>query len=126
MKVLNIVESAFRTLVEEQDDTILWLTQSLARAGADISILLKGNASIYPFVTEPIPALELGDWKQTSPANLSHDLYRIFQDRIQLYVIEDEVVTRGYDVEDLPAGVTPLIRNQLPGLYDSADVIWHW
>lgn len=126
MKILNIVESAFRTLVEEQDDTILWLNQAIKKAGADISIVLAGNASLYAFIKKTSPALAIGNWKQKSPANLTDDLKRILDSGVSVYVYSDDVAQRGLKLNSLIPGVKLLSRHQALHLYNQADQIWQW
>ena len=43
-KTLSIVSSAYRAIVEEQDDTIIWINHAMKGAGAELTVLLKDNA----------------------------------------------------------------------------------
>ena len=46
-KTLNIVESAYRGVMEEQDDTILWALAAMQGAGAEHTVVLRGNVVNY-------------------------------------------------------------------------------
>lgn len=126
MKALQIVEQGFRTLTEEQDDTILWLAQSMRGAGADIAVLLAGHAAAYAVQQAPQPRLTLGDWQQREPANVGSDLDRLIAAGVAVHVLRDDLDERGLSALPLRTGVQPLRREQLAELYESVDQVWQW
>lgn len=126
MKVLQVIEQAFRTLVEEQDDTLLWLTASMRGAGAELSVLLAGNAACYAVQQHPQPALSIGPWQQREPASLIRDIGNLVQKGVPVYVLQDDLDARGLADLPLQTGVERLPRGQLPVLYENADQVWHW
>src|SRR5690606_18581468 len=126
MKVLQVIDQAFRTTVEEQDDTILWLTQSMRGAGGELTVLLGGHGVYYGLQTQPQPALQLGDWQQSAPADLPRDLTQLLESGVPVYVILDDVTERGLSPQALRPGVQGIRRDELAALYDSVDQVWQW
>jgi sulfur relay (sulfurtransferase) DsrF/TusC family protein len=126
MKILQIVEQAFRTVVEEQDDTILWLSQSMREAGADLSVLLAGHAAYYAVQQKRQPYLSIGDWYQSEPAELHLDIERLLSKSVPIYVIKEELTERGLGELPLHAGIQAIGRDGLVQIYEQADQVWQW
>ncbi len=74
MKALQILQSAYRCTVEEQDDPALWFVQVLKTAQGDVDIVLKNNAVNYAVVSQDASGLSFGNWKQSQPSQLNQDL----------------------------------------------------
>jgi len=126
MKVLNIVETAYRATLEEQDDTILWLSQSFHHAGVDISVLLRGNAVNYLVKAQTPFNLQFGTWKQTQPPALDRDLERMIAKDISVYAIANDIQERALPSDRLIEGVSLIQINQITELFEQFDHVWHW
>src|SRR3546814_12535583 len=74
MKVLQIIETAYRATLEEQDDTVVWITHAMKGAGGDLDVLLRGNAVNYGLHGQDAAGLAFGEWRQTQPPRLADDL----------------------------------------------------
>lgn len=126
MKILQVVEQAFRTLTEEQDDTILWLTQSMLGAGANMEVLLGGNCACYAVMSQRQPALKLGNWQQTEPAEIRRDIDNILAKGAPIYVVREDLAERGLSEAAVHPGISIISRKDLPAIYEKADQVWQW
>ena len=109
-KTLNIVESAYRAVMEEQDDTILWLLAAMQGAGAEHTAVLRGNAVNYAVAGQGAPGLTIGGWQQTQAPRMDNDVIDLIQKRkIPVLVIEEDLAARGIERGELVPGVE-LIR----------------
>jgi sulfur transfer complex TusBCD TusB component (DsrH family) len=126
MKILSIVESAYRATIEEQDDTILWICTAMKGAGSDTSILLRGNAVNYAVKGQDASGLVFGTKAQTKPPQLDKDVKRLLDRGAQVYVVQDDVAERGLEGTDLIDGLTMTSRSKVAGLMDEHDLVWHW
>jgi sulfur transfer complex TusBCD TusB component (DsrH family) len=126
-KTLNIVESAYRAVMEEQDDTILWVLAAMQGAGAEHSVVLRGNAVNYAVAGQGAPALTVGEWKQTQAPRMDKDVIDLIEKRkIPVFVIEEDLALRGIERGELVPGVKLLSTKQLPKLMAEYALVSHW
>ena len=126
MKVLNIVEAAYRGTLEEQDDTIVWICHAMKGANADIDVLLRGNAVNYAVKSQDASGLAFGSAAQTQPPQLANDLVKLKAKGVKLYVVEDALRERGIDAAELIDGLDFVPRAGLAKLFADYDQVWHW
>lgn len=126
-KTLNIVDSAYRAVMEEQDDTILWLLAAMRGAGAEHTVVLRGNAVNYAVAGQGAPGLTIGGWKQTLAPRMDKDVIDLIEKRkIPVFVIEEDLAMRGIERSELVPGVQLLSLKMLPNRMDDYDIVSHW
>ena len=126
-KSLNIVESAYRAVMEEQDDTILWLLAAMQGAGGAHTVVLRGNAVNYAIAGQGAPGLTVGQWTQTQAPKMDRDVVDLMENRkIPVYIVEEDLAERGIDRSDLVPGVKLLSHKALPALFAEYDIVSHW
>lgn len=126
MRALNIVESAYRATLEEQDDTIVWLTHAMRGAGASVDLLLRGNAVNYAVRGQDAGGLEFGRWKQTQPPRIEHDLASLIGKGATVFALREDLDQRGLQGVALVDGVKPLGMQALAELMSAYERVWHW
>ena len=125
MRILNLVETAYRGTLEEQDDTVLWLSRALKGAGADLTVVLRGNAVNYA-VRQACPPLAIGSAIIKHPARPNDDLTQLLAKGAKVYVIREDLAERGIAEDRCVPEAQPLARAEVVDLMESHDQVWHW
>ena len=126
MKVLNIVETAYRATLEEQDDPVVWILHAMKGAGADHSVVLSGNAVNYAVMAQGVPPLVFGDKVQKHAPRIAEQVAGLVAKGIQVMVVRECLGARGIDEEELIAGLTLVKQGALPKVMNGYDQVWHW
>lgn len=125
-KILHIVSTAYRASLEEQDDTILWLSQSMKNNGAEIDILLRGTAVNYGIINQDASGLRIGKWQQKNPPNFVRDLKKILEKGSKIFFIAEDAAHLGLEQQSFLSGLQDLSEKNLPKLFSSYDFVWNW
>lgn len=126
MKVLQIIDSAYRCTIEEQDDPAVWITLAMKGAGADLDVLLCGNAVNYAVTGQDASGLRFGEIVQNNPPALDNDIAKLIQKKIDVMVCTEDADERGIAAAQMVPGVRRIMRADAPNLFARYDQVWHW
>jgi sulfur relay (sulfurtransferase) DsrF/TusC family protein len=124
-KYLSIIDSAYRATVEEQDDTAMWFTHAMKNGGADVSILLRGDAVNYAVQNQDAKGLRFGSRAVKGP-DIVRDIKAVVDKKIPLFVVSDDLVERGIPTSQLVTGVEQIPRAKIAKLIEGHDRILSW
>lgn len=125
-RVLNVVESAYRATVEEQDDTILWLAHMLKNAGMEETVLLRSNAVNYTVRGQDATGLRIGGEAIAHAPRIDEDVSALLHSGVPVYYVSEDAEERGIRFEHVINGVKPIARRELPTMFDGFDLVLHW
>jgi sulfur transfer complex TusBCD TusB component (DsrH family) len=126
VKVLSIIACGYRATLEEQDDTVVWITQAISRAGADIDVLLRSSAVHYVVEGQAVSPLAIGGRIHRNAPDVYGQIRDLAERGVGIFVRKEDLEAYGLH------GVARLDRAQvvrageLAGLISRYDAVWHW
>jgi sulfur transfer complex TusBCD TusB component (DsrH family) len=125
-RILSIIDGAYRATLEEQDDTVVWFTHSMRAAGAEMSLVLRGNAVNYAVRGQDASGLVFGDRRQTNPPRIEEYVAKLPGKGVEVFAIEDDLAERGVDRSELIEGMKLVPATELVKLIAAHDQVWNW
>jgi hypothetical protein len=126
VRVLNIISCGYRATVEEQDDTIVWLSHALKRAGADVDVLLRGSAANYVVQGQSVAPAAFGARVQRHAPDVLGQVAQLIESGVEVLVLDDDLKRRGLAKAPRLGGCKLVAAANLPGLLNGYDRVWHW
>ncbi len=126
MKALQIIESAYRCTIEEQDDPAIWITHAMRNADANVDVLLRGNAVNYAARNQDASGLAFGSLSHAHPPSVDTELDRFLEKGVSVYLVQEDADERGIKHAELLPGIEPVARSTLPTVFSYYDQVWHW
>lgn len=126
MKALQIIHTAYRATIEEQDDTVVWITHAMRGAGAELAVLLCGNAVNYLAAGQDSSGFCVGMWRQSQPPQVASDLVGLLAKGVTLYCVSEDLEDRGLHERGAPPWIRCVPRAQIASLLEDFDQVWRW
>ena len=126
MKVLNILSTGYRATLEEQDDTVLWISQAMQRAGADLDLLLRASAANYVVEGQQVAPLSIGGRTQRNAPDVHLQVGDLAARGATIFVLREDLERYGLLASSRLDGVQTIGIHELPGLLSAYDRVWHW
>lgn len=126
MRVLQIIEPAYRATLEEQDDTVLWFTRAIRGAGAPADVLLCGTAVNYSVRGQSAAGFSVGSWAQRHPPAIEHEITKLIESGARVAALAEDLAERGITTESMLPGIEVLSRKSLGGLFAQYERVWKW
>ncbi len=126
MKSLNVIKTAYRATLEEQDDTIVWFTHAMKGAGADLDVLLRGAAVNYASTAQEVAPLRFGERAQKNAPQIAGDVAGLIAKGVSVYVVDEDLAERGVGDDVLVDGLNRIKRADMPRLFGRYEHIWAW
>ena len=126
MKLLNIVSSGYRATLEEQDDTVVWISHAMRNAGAEIDLLLQDAAVNYPVTGQSVEPMTIGGRAQRSAPDVHGQIRTFVGNGSVVYVVGEDLDERGIDRRNLLQEVKVVARKDVPKILTAYDQVWHW
>jgi hypothetical protein len=123
---LHVVENGYRATFEEQDDTVVWFCHAMRAAGAELDLLLSGNAVGYGVRAQEVAPLVFGSRRQRHAPDLAGDLASLTSKRVACFYVEEDAAERGIEAGELLEGLVPISRAKLAGLFARYDQVHRW
>ncbi len=126
MKILSIIEGAYRGTLEEQDDAAVWCTHALRNAGSDIHVLLRGNATNYAVKGHDPSGIRVGEVSIDHPPALDQDLAKFTAAGATVAVVREDLLDRGVSLDNVIDSVELVDRSKIAEIVASYDQVLHW
>ena len=126
MKVLSIISSGYRATLEEQDDTVVWITQAMNRAGADIDVLLRSAAANYVVEGQTAGALAIGGRAQRNAPDVHGQVRDLAEHGVAIFVLEEDLAVYGLQAIPRLERVQTVPAGEVADLISRYDALWHW
>jgi sulfur relay (sulfurtransferase) DsrF/TusC family protein len=126
MKVLNIISSGYRATLEEQDDTVVWLTHAMKSAGADVDVLLRQTAVNYLIEGQEAAPLSFGARTQKHGPDVHGQVGSLLDKGVMVFALEEDIVRRGLTNASRLRGAKLVKQSNIPELLSQYDQVWHW